>query len=153
MVEEYLVGEGTPPPSLRELVKAVVDDLLREELGSREAVVELTWADDEHLRSLNRQFRGKDEPTDVLSFPLHQPEELSFWKGPGPLPLGDVVISWPRVLEQAQAYGHSPEREAAFLALHGTLHLLGYDHATPQEEALMEEKAEAILKARGLTRP
>ncbi|MDI3270026.1 MAG: rRNA maturation RNase YbeY [Bacillota bacterium] len=153
MVEEYLTGDVDPPVALREMVKGAVEELLQKELGGREGRVELTWADEDHVRSLNRQFRGLDEGTDVLSFPLFAKEDLAAWPGEGPLSLGDVVISWPRVLEQAKAYGHSPEREAAFLALHGTLHLLGYDHPTPEEETLMEEKAEAILQARGLTRP
>src|SRR5690606_29588918 len=125
---------------------------------------------DEEIQSLNRRFRGVDSPTDVLSFPMWEPEPDEAEPGPaepdpvepgsaapdsaeagrlepdsggdggegagdaGPAePLGDVVISVPRALAQAEEYGHSPRREVAYLLVHGILHLLGFDHATEAE--------------------
>ncbi|BAS28475.1 rRNA maturation RNase YbeY [Limnochorda pilosa] len=105
------------------------------------------------VHSLNRRYRQVDAPTDVLSFPLLETQ-------PGhplpadevPLALGDVVLSLEHVYRQAEAYGHSPQREAAFLAVHGLLHLLGYDHASPGEEARMFALQEEILEGAGLPR-
>lgn len=108
-------------------------------LGAREGgvtagEVSVLVTDDEGIRRLNRRFRAADKATDVLSFPL------------GGECLGDIVISLPRAREQAADYGHSLRREVAFLAAHGTLHLLGYDHETNEEDAAeMERKQDELL--------
>ncbi|MDI3280889.1 MAG: rRNA maturation RNase YbeY [Bacillota bacterium] len=102
---------------------------------------------DEEVRALNRRHRGRDAPTDVLSFPL-APD----WRSPYLL-LGDVVISLERAREQAREYGHSWEREVGYLAVHGLLHLFGYDHATEEERAEMRRCEEAILARLRLERP
>lgn len=96
---------------------------------------------DRELRRLNRQFLGEDAPTDVLSFPTGELEAGY---------LGDLALSWPAVLRQAAEYGHPPEVEAALLAVHGLLHLLGWDHATPAEEREMTTLALACLDRSGL---
>lgn len=101
------------------------------------------------IHELNRQYRDVDAPTDVLSFALNEgeddvPEEES--------ELGDIVINLDRAEEQAEEYGHSRERETAYLAVHGFLHILGYDHYDPCEKKEMRAAEEAILSACGLER-
>jgi probable rRNA maturation factor len=94
-----------------------------------------------------------DRPTDVLSFPLWEPdEEWVIDEEEERVALGDIVISLPKAKEQAEAYGHSLNREVGFLAVHGFLHLLGYDHETKEEEKEMFAKQEEILSLVGLHR-
>ena len=118
--------------------------------------VDVRVADDAAVQSLNREHRGVDAPTDVLSFPLAAPSEedaTPFVLPPGePVVLGDLVLSWPRAVAQALEYGHSVEREAAYLAVHGLLHLLDYDHEQPEEAETMRAREEAILAPLGLVR-
>ena len=102
----------------------------------------------ERIRTLNREFRNVDAVTDVLTFPA--------WEGEISLSadgyLGDIMICYDRAKEQAETYGHSLRRELSFLAVHGCLHLLGYDHMTEDEERVMREKQTAILDGIGVTR-
>jgi probable rRNA maturation factor len=97
----------------------------------------------EEMQNMNKTFRGLDKPTDVLSFPYDEPylDEL-----------GDIFINLLYMKEQAQSYGHSEAREIAFLAVHGYLHVKGYDHHTEEEEKIMFEKQETILTKAGLER-
>ena len=102
---------------------------------------------------MNREYRGRDSATDVLSFPLSEGgafEEAELCGGFAAL--GDIVLSLERASEQAKEFGHSFERETAFLTVHSTLHLLGYDHETPEEEKQMMEKQETVLSRMGLSR-
>ncbi len=120
-----------------------------ENLGEREeSELSIVLTDDSAIWELNRQYRGVDRPTDVLSFSQREGED------PGMIPevLGDVVISLDRVHEQAREYGHSFERELGFLVVHGILHLLGWDHERPDDEAVMMAKTEEILTGIGLSR-
>lgn len=121
--------------------------------------VVVTLVDDARIHELNRDYRGVDRPTDVLSFAMNEEgegemeifvdeEELAEF----PNMLGDIVISIPRTKAQAEEYGHSFEREIGFLVVHGFLHLLGYDHGTAEEEKEMFGKQEEILQSIGLTR-
>lgn len=133
--------------------------------------VALTFVDDEAIRELNKQYRGLDKPTDVLSFAMQEigDEELEIIYGEDDFedsddadgeaevdgfeePLGDIVISVPRAIAQAEEYGHSVDRELGFLFVHGFLHLIGYDHQTEEEEKAMFGKQEQILQKAGLTR-
>jgi len=123
-------------------VAAAIDHALGVE-GRPGVLISVHIADDELLQSLNRQYRGVDRPTDVLSFLLGEEGEAA---------LGDVVISAERALAQAERFGHGATREFCYLAVHGTLHLLGYDDADPQGEAAMAAKAEAVLGALGIAR-
>lgn len=119
----------------------------------------ITLTDNETIREINREHREIDKATDVLSFPL-----LEFVDGqadiqPGDLDpetnqvlLGDIIISVEKALEQAENYGHSFEREMAFLTVHGMLHLLGHDHEDEQEEKIMFAKQDAVLEEMGLKR-
>lgn len=95
--------------------------------------VSLTLCDGEYIRTLNAEYRGKDAATDVLSFPLFEEDEPTL-EGDELLPLGDIVVNVDRAAEQAQELGHTTLREIAFLCVHSTLHLLGYDHERSPEE-------------------
>ncbi|AMX82857.1 rRNA maturation RNase YbeY [Geobacillus subterraneus] len=118
------------------------------------AEVSVSFVDNERIRAMNRDYRGKDAPTDVLSFALEEEGEgeIDIIGVDVPPVLGDIVISVPKAKEQAAEYGHSFMRELGFLAVHGFLHLLGYDHETEEEERVMFAKQEEILARLGLTR-
>lgn len=115
-------------------------------------------ADDATLHALNRDYRGVDAPTDVLSFGDDEDDgaepHAAFVRPPdAPRYLGDLAISYERVIAQAAEYGHSRERELAFLTVHGALHLLGYDHERgPEDAAAMRAREEAIMQQIGLPR-
>ena len=110
-------------------------------------VTVLTLTGDEHLREYNRRFRGLDEPTDVLAFAAQEkPSDQRFQAPPGTENwLGDIVISLPRARQQARADKHSMNDEVRLLAVHGFLHLLGYDHAEPDEAATMQALTTKVL--------
>lgn len=105
--------------------------------------------DDEEIHALNREYRGKDRATDVLSFPMFEADEMIF----SPAELGDIVISADTMATQAAEYGHSQSRELAFLFVHGLLHLLGYDHELGEEaEKAMFARQDEIMNLLGLER-
>lgn len=109
----------------------------------------LVFTDSETVRRLNRDYRGMDEPTDVLAFyMLPQKEAADFFALPpdGVTRLGEVIISYPQAVEQAKEQEHSTERELALLIIHGILHLLGYDHEEPEEEAKMRTREKEFLE-------
>ncbi|HEY8501032.1 MAG TPA: rRNA maturation RNase YbeY [Clostridia bacterium] len=123
------------------------------------SLVSILLVENEEIQRINREYRNKDCVTDVLSFPMLEMKDGKFEVKPdemdmedGMLFLGDIVVSVPKAIEQAKEYGHGNERELAFLTLHGLMHLLGYDHESPQRDAVMEEKQERILSEIGLTR-
>jgi probable rRNA maturation factor len=116
-------------------------------------MVSLYLVSDETMRQLNATHRGRDTPTDVLSFPLQTAEHDEFVLPPGQaVSLGDVVVSYARAAEQAREFGHSLDRELAYLVAHGTLHVLGYDHETEPEQTLMRRQEEEALQPLGFTR-
>ncbi len=129
-----------------------------------EAEVNLTLTDNNGIWKLNKEHRGIDAPTDVLSFPMlsyDKPGDFSFLgrelqddfnPDTGEAILGDIVISADKVKEQAKSYGHSTKREFAFLIVHSMLHLFGFDHMTPEDEALMKEKQKLILSGLDILR-
>ena len=111
----------------------------------------LVITDSKTVQKLNRTYRGKDQPTDVLAFHMSpdtiQESELRFIGPPdGVRHLGEVVISYPQAVKQAQEQGHSVAQELALLIVHGVLHLLGYDHELPEEEQQMKVRENEILK-------
>lgn len=118
------------------------------------AEVSISFVDNEQIRIINRDYRGKDQPTDVISFALEEmgEGEIEIVGADIPPVLGDIIISVPKAKEQAAEYGHSLMRELGFLAVHGFLHLLGYDHETEEEEKEMFVKQEQILEKYGLKR-
>ncbi len=116
------------------------------------AEVSVVFTDDEYIRELNRQYRGLDKATDVLSFALAEGEEPDVVDGPEETLLGDIVISLETAVRQAEEFGHGLERELAYLTVHGMLHLSGYDHETEAEKAEMRAQEELILAGLGITR-
>jgi probable rRNA maturation factor len=106
----------------------------------------ITIVDDERIRELNREHRDLDAVTDVLSFPLQTEDAASFVLPPSaPTHLGDVVLALGRAAEQAEEYGHTLERELAYLTVHGVLHLLGYDHEAEADREEMRAREEEVL--------
>lgn len=157
---EVLVEDGQDSvgvtPELTEMVRRVVAGTISEAAPhlQERAEVAVTFVDDAEIQALNQEHREIDRPTDVLSFPQLEGEEIADPPSDAGMPvlLGDIVISLERAQEQAAEYGHSFAREVGFLAAHGALHLLGYDHDTPEAEAAMHAKAEAVLAGLGLQR-
>ncbi|NWK85629.1 rRNA maturation RNase YbeY [Staphylococcus sp. GSSP0090] len=116
-----------------------------------EAELSVTFVDKHEIQEINKMYRDKDKVTDVISFALEE-DEPEITGIEMPRVLGDIIICTDVAQEQADAYGHSFERELGFLALHGFLHLLGYDHMNEQDEKQMFERQDQILNAYGLTR-
>jgi probable rRNA maturation factor len=137
---------------LKRLVRLSVEATLAYEEIDRDLEVSVTFIDNEGIRKLNRSYRKIDKATDVLSFPLFD------FEGDGDAMedelcdmLGDIVISLERAAEQAEEFGHSFEREVAFLTVHSMLHLLGYDHETSEEDELdMRRRQTAVMEMLGL---
>ena len=161
----YLENEGDLELDLnyQEVAQRVGDAVLDYEQCPYESEVELLLTMDEEIREMNREFRDIDRATDVLSFPMiayESPADFAFLEedesffdpDTGELMLGNIVISKQKVVEQAQEYGHTVEREYAFLIAHSMLHLLGYDHMEEEERAVMEKKQREILDGLGITR-
>ena len=146
-----------------ELAKRVVDFCLDYVSFPYEAEVNLTLTDNEGIHAINKEFREIDRPTDVLSFPMldyETPGDFSFLEeednndfnpDTGEALLGDIIISVDKVIEQAESFGHSIEREYAFLITHSMLHLFGYDHME-QDGDVMEVTQEKILQGMNITR-
>ena len=132
-----------------------IDDLLnfaKEQEGiTQDAELSVTFVDKEEIQQINKIYRDKDKVTDVISFALEEDEpEITGLEIPRVL--GDIIICTDVAQEQATTYGHSFERELGFLALHGFLHLVGYDHMNEEDEKKMFGRQETILTAYGLTR-
>ncbi|MCH4166661.1 MAG: rRNA maturation RNase YbeY [Megasphaera sp.] len=115
------------------------------------AEISILLCDNEYIHQLNNQYRHIDRPTDVLSFALNEGEEDGY-DGPDTALLGDIIISLEKVREQADEFGHSYERELAYLTIHGMLHILGYDHMTDEDKAEMRKEEEFILHRLGYVR-
>ena len=149
---------------VQEILDVVMTEVLDMEKCPYEAQVNLLLTDNEGIRGYNKEYRGIDNPTDVLSFPMIEFEKEAdfsvveetqaayFEPDSGELMLGDIIISVDKVMEQAEKFGHSQKREFAFLTAHSLLHLCGYDHMTEEEAGVMEEKQEAVLSKLGITR-
>ena len=148
----------------RDIIEKVILVALDYEDCPYESMVYVLLTDNESIREINREHRGLDRPTDVLSFPMHDytvPADFSrieetdpdaFHPDSGELMLGDIIISMDKVKEQSESYGHSVTRELAFLVAHSMLHLMGYDHMEDEERKVMEAKQEEILNLCGYRR-
>ena len=140
---------------IRSLIKKAVKEALTEEKFEYPAEISVSFVDNQKIHELNREYREKDRPTDVLSFPMWEKEELSDGSALDghAVTLGDIIISAEKAQAQAEEYGHSIEREITFLSVHSTLHLLGYDHEISEEdEKYMNKKQEDGLGKIGLPR-
>jgi probable rRNA maturation factor len=139
---------------LEAAVKQAAAEALRYENFVEECEISVSIVDNEEIRQINRQFRNIDKATDVLSFPMltFQEGEQAERNEDGEILLGDIIISLERAREQAAEYGHSLKREIAFLTAHSMLHLLGYDHMTPEEEEEMFRRQKEILLLAGFPR-
>lgn len=151
-----------------DIINKVVAEAADYEKCPYETEVNVVLTDNKSIHEINKETRNVDAPTDVLSFPmieygapadfdsLEDEMELSpgdyFNPDSGELMLGDIVISVEKVMEQAEKYGHSQERELAFLVAHSMMHLFGYDHMEAEEAKVMEAKQEDVLRALGISR-
>lgn len=152
------------PFPVEETVRTVCEAVLESENCPYETQVNVVLTDNSGIREMNRECRGIDRETDVLSFPnvdfeqegvfdIDEDREADYFDpDTGELMLGDILISVDKVMEQAQNYGHSVRREFAFLVAHSMLHLCGYDHMEEAEAKVMERKQEEILAGLGITR-
>lgn len=143
---ETIIGVPTISGSAEEAAR--LGSLAALEAEDAEGEISIVLTDDETIHGYNRDFRGVDRPTDVLSFPASEGEELI---GIPDGHLGDIMISVETAERQAKELGHSTEREIAFLAVHGTLHVLGYDHMTPEDEEIMTARQREIIAGIGET--
>lgn len=134
-------------PAMRSFIRAAIIETLAYEQFEDECEVSVTLTDNAGIRALNAEYRGKDKETDVLSFPLIDGEYTEADLVDGCLPIGDIVISLEKAREQAEDLGHGINEEVAFLCVHSTLHLLGYDHETsPEDEEDMFARQKEIMK-------
>ena len=152
------------PPELTSLMQTAADCAALTEGLTVPTAVQLRLTDDEGIRAVNRDYRGLDRATDVLSFPtVRYPQGRTARDVPKRLErewddeldacmLGDLILSVPHVLAQAEEYGHSPKREAAYLLVHGLCHLMGYDHIEEEDRRIMRAMEEKILDSIGLGR-
>ena len=128
------------------VITKVLDKCFEEEnLKDKNLYVNIVLTNPENIRKINKEHRKIDKETDVLSFPMFEKEELEQRKKMNQDVLGDIVISIQRVKEQAEEYGHSFERELAYMAVHGFYHLMGYDHMNDNDKSKMREKEENVL--------
>lgn len=156
--------DRTFPFDIRELLNKIMEQVMELESCPYETSVNLLITDNEGIRAYNRDYRKIDKETDVLSFPnlffenagdfsfAEENEADCFDPESGELLLGDIILSADRILEQAEAYGHSLLREFAFLTAHSMFHLCGYDHMEPEEAVVMEQKQEEVLQRLHITR-
>lgn len=147
------------PKEIKKLIEKAIKLSVQREHLPYDVETSVTLVDDESIQRLNEEHRGINSSTDVLSFPLIEYNDGEPQIGPGDFDadtncvfLGDIIISVEKVIQQAQEYGHSTQREFAFLAVHGILHLLGYDHEEVEDEKLMLLTQDEILNEMGLPR-
>lgn len=140
-----------------DIITRVVDKALDTEKCPYEVELNVILTDNKEMKEINKEYREIDAPTDVLSFPmihyitpadfshLEEEEDDNFNPETGELLLGDIIISVEKVIEQADEYGHSEERELAFLTAHSMMHLFGYDHIDEEDRIMMEERQKNVL--------
>jgi probable rRNA maturation factor len=135
-------------------IERVINFAAKKQNVEEHSEVSVTFVSNERIQEINREYRDKDNPTDVISFAMEElgEGEIELAGIEMPRVLGDIIISVPKAIEQAEEYGHSFLRELGFLAVHGFLHLLGYDHMTEEEEKEMFTLQKEILDEYGLKR-
>lgn len=133
-------------------MKKIIEDVVQEcffteNIKDKKFIISVTLTTPQVIKELNKEYRNIDKETDVLSFPMFEKQEIEERKNPIVVEvLGDIVISIPRVEEQAKEYGHSFERELAYMVVHGFYHLMGYDHMEDDDKKIMREKEENVLQ-------
>ncbi|WP_252502915.1 rRNA maturation RNase YbeY [Sporosarcina sp. Marseille-Q4943] len=156
MLDIYFNDEtGKVTEDITQLVKDVLNHAAGMEELSGHPEVSVTFVTDDEIRKINAEYRGKDKATDVISFALEEMTEgeVAIVQEEGmPIVLGDIIISVETAARQSAEYGHDERREIGFLALHGFLHLLGYDHMTEEDEKEMFGRQKEILTSFGLER-
>ena len=150
VLEMSLEIEGFDDLVNEEEIREYVQKVLEKEYESEAPIyMSLLFTGNDEIQVINREYRDKDQPTDVISFAYHETEDFDI----GPYDtLGDIVISLERVVEQAKEYNHSDKRELFYVLTHGILHLLGYDHIEEEDKKEMRAKEEEILGRFGYTR-
>ena len=163
MILEWQI-ETTVDPTLTSLMQTAADCALMTEGVTRKCAVSIRLCDDDAIHEINRQYRQVDRATDVLSFPtINYPENVTAGQADkllrreyddelGACMLGDLILSVPHIYAQAEEYGHTPQREAAYLLVHGVCHLMGYDHIEEEDRKKMRAMEEKILSAIGMSR-
>ena len=136
--------------AMEEIVKKVLNKVAELYGLEENTEVSITLTDDAYIKELNTQYRNKDCATDVLSFALNEGEEPEIVDGPAVNLIGDIIISVETAKRQAEEYGHSLEREMAFLTVHGMMHLLGYDHIEEADRIEMRKEEEYVLENLGI---
>jgi len=151
--------QGLGEQGITSLCRRAIKATLQEEGIAVPVQISVLVSDDRGIAEINQEHRGKDTPTDVLSFPTaaytpgaFEPREADIDPDTGCLHLGDIVVSGERAAAQAEEYGHDTSREIAYLMVHATLHLLGYDHEDPEVQQQMRLREEHVLGSLGLTR-
>ena len=148
-----ILWEVDEEENIESLINKVVKKALEMQDVTADVELSVVITDNNNIRQINQEFRNKDVPTDVLSFPGYEPEDIDVVKNAEDLMvIGDIIISKEKVIEQAKEYENTFEREFAYLLVHGVLHLLGYDHMEEDEKAVMRKNEEAILSAINLSR-
>lgn len=144
---DFQDNTNSVPENHFELIEGLLNLTALKENISENTEVSITFVDNNEIQEINRDYRNLDKPTDVISFALEETTEgeVEIVGDDIPVILGDIIISVEKAKEQAEEYNHSFERELGFLAVHGLLHLLGYDHMTEQDEKEMFQKQEEIL--------
>lgn len=137
----------------KEIIKRVLQKCFEiEKLENKNLYVNVVLTNAKNIKNINKEHRGIDRETDVLSFPMFEKDEIASLDNTNEDILGDMVISIERVEEQAKEYGHSFERELAYMVVHSFYHLLGYDHMTEEDKKEMREKEENVLGILGIRR-
>ena len=148
-----ILWEVEEEKNIESLINSVVKKALEMQNVTADVELSVVITDNENIRQINNEFRDKDMPTDVLSFPGYESEDINEVKQSDDLMvIGDIIISKEKVVEQAKEYGNTFEREFAYLLVHGILHLLGYDHMEDDEKAVMRVEEERILSELNLSR-
>ena len=152
---EYLDLEAED--KYEEIIKRVIEQCFKEEkIEKSKLYISIILTNPEHIHEINKQYRNVDRATDVLSFPMFEKDELDEKIKNNDFEhedvLGDIVISIEKVEEQAKEYGHSFEREFAYMLVHGFYHLMGYDHIEENDKVIMRKKEEIVLNKLGITR-
>lgn len=144
--EDRLPGEYVVQ-KMREAARVCMEN---EGVDFERAEISVSFVDANEIRELNREYRGVDSVTDVLSFPQYEKKE--YFPSYGTICMGDVVICSEQALLQADDFGHSPEREILYLFVHSIFHLFGYDHMEDDEKQEMREKEESVMGKIGVMR-